>query len=432
MRWIAAHPVVYYVLAVVAAFVAFVLVVVHPLFLLLCVVILAGMVPIHLRARKVTARASRPARELQSAGDDRALPARSDSGSSVSLPARPEADPQPTQLDTVRNSEPPSANDAPAPLVAPQPEPRPTDAAATPATHADSSGSSAPARPEASSAPGIPTVSVVPLSDSHPTDTAATPAPHVESSALERRETPSPRLVSIETPEDDRRVARRAAQEDRRVARRVAQEARREAREARRAAKERQKAFAQWQAEQAPYDVAVGFARRLVTREGVPSGAMLRPTEVAVWSGEAGLVSPQRTPGHYVGASTGTSFHVAKGVTFRVGASRGTFIRGEEVQAVTDHGTVTVTNTRVIFRGATTTREWAHSKVLGMDHTEDGRTVLIHVSNRQKVSGVKTTSADFAVALAVCLEALNATPAGVLEQVEAAAEEHRQLQPATE
>jgi hypothetical protein len=101
----------------------------------------------------------------------------------------------------------------------------------------------------------------------------------------------------------------------------------------------------------------------------------------------AQYLEPRRQPGHYTGRSSGWSFPVVKGVRYRVGASRGTYVPGPEEVTSTDVGTFVITSQRCVFVGSRRTTEWAYSKLIGMslDYT-DG--VLISVSNRQKPSGV--------------------------------------------
>jgi hypothetical protein len=41
---------------------------------------------------------------------------------------------------------------------------------------------------------------------------------------------------------------------------------------------------------------------------------------------------------------SGWSFRVARGVYYRVAASRGTYVPGPELQTVIDYGTATITN----------------------------------------------------------------------------------------
>ncbi|MDP9116033.1 MAG: hypothetical protein M3O28_01995 [Actinomycetota bacterium] len=92
--------------------------------------------------------------------------------------------------------------------------------------------------------------------------------------------------------------------------------------------------------------------------------------------------------GHYVGGCSGVSLHIAKGVNYRVGGTRGHYVPGPEIQTPVDRGQVSVTSQRVAFTGTRTTREWLYSKMIGADSSSDDHTVLLHVSNRQKISGL--------------------------------------------
>lgn len=100
----------------------------------------------------------------------------------------------------------------------------------------------------------------------------------------------------------------------------------------------------------------------------------------------AGLVEPRRQRGHYQGGSRGVSVRVAKGVTYRVGAHRGTFVQGDEVPTLIDEGVGVITNQRAVFQGSKQTREWAFAKLIGVQH--DAGLTMLHVSNRQKASGL--------------------------------------------
>src|SRR4051812_23241761 len=64
------------------------------------------------------------------------------------------------------------------------------------------------------------------------------------------------------------------------------------------------------------------------------------------------LVEVQRGPGHYTGGYSGFSFRITKGVRYNVGGSRGTYVQGAEQLKVTDEGSVTVTDQRVVFVGS--------------------------------------------------------------------------------
>jgi hypothetical protein len=99
-----------------------------------------------------------------------------------------------------------------------------------------------------------------------------------------------------------------------------------------------------------------------------------------------GLIEPRRQRGRYEGGSHGVSLRIANGVSYRVGAHRGTFVEGDEVSTLVDEGVGVVTDRRVVFQGSQQTREWAFAKLIGVQHGA-GLTML-HVSNRQMVSGL--------------------------------------------
>jgi len=150
-----------------------------------------------------------------------------------------------------------------------------------------------------------------------------------------------------------------------------------------------QKALAAWQQRGQDLEEMLGAVRNENgTRDGVT--LMLKKDERAfrVLQGSA-LIEPRRLPGHWEGRSQGFSLRVAKGVRYRVGASRGHYVAGDEVPTPIDAGTVTITDQRVVFQGPKATREWAFSKVLGLQHVDARRSpwTAIQVSNRQKTSG---------------------------------------------
>lgn len=101
----------------------------------------------------------------------------------------------------------------------------------------------------------------------------------------------------------------------------------------------------------------------------------------------APLIEPRRGAGHYEGGSSGFSFHVMKGVTYRVGQQRGTYVQGPENETIIDQGTLAILSTRVVFVGQKQSREWDFAKLNGYVHMTDAPFTTLSVSNRQKVSG---------------------------------------------
>jgi len=89
------------------------------------------------------------------------------------------------------------------------------------------------------------------------------------------------------------------------------------------------------------------------------SGFVLKPGEAAyLVLGGAALVEGNRLPGRWSGGSQGVSFRVMRGVSYRVGGTRGTYTQGDETLAAIDTGRVLVTNERAVFAGDLQTREW--------------------------------------------------------------------------
>jgi hypothetical protein len=100
------------------------------------------------------------------------------------------------------------------------------------------------------------------------------------------------------------------------------------------------------------------------------------------------LTETRRAPGHYQGGYQGFSFRIAKGVRYHVGGTRGTYTPGEERPTAIDNGTASITTQRVLFQGAKQAREWAFSKLIGVQNDPKLSWTSIQVSNRQKTSGI--------------------------------------------
>ena len=126
--------------------------------------------------------------------------------------------------------------------------------------------------------------------------------------------------------------------------------------------------------------------------DSVPNRLMQQKGEHTLWTATAIFHETGRTPSHYVGGSSGVSIPVVAGVRFRVGATQGTIIPGEELQMDKDQGVVMLTTQRLIFTGPTKTQEWNFDKLLQLSTNEDQTDYFINVANRQKTSGVRFDS----------------------------------------
>ena len=190
---------------------------------------------------------------------------------------------------------------------------------------------------------------------------------------------------------------------------------------AKRAAKKAQKLHNQqlteWQQEQEILNHALEvFTSASKGEEPHDQSLVQKDGELVLWTGTAVFHEAGRTPSRYVGGSQGFSIPIVAGIRYRVSATKGTLVPGEEMQIDKDQGFVKLTNQRLIFSGSVATTEWAFSKLLSAVRTEGGNDYLLGVSNRKKTSGLRFTATDgplfarlFAMALYSYEEGIPAT-----------------------
>ncbi|MEI8231793.1 MAG: hypothetical protein WCG32_04435 [Actinomycetes bacterium] len=106
------------------------------------------------------------------------------------------------------------------------------------------------------------------------------------------------------------------------------------------------------------------------------------------------LTEFKSTGSSYSGGYGGVSFRVAKGVRLNTGKTGGTSKRDPETSQPIDSGELTVTNQRVVFSGANQVRVFDLDKVVNMEAGDNGITVSISVSNRERTSGLASTNMD--------------------------------------
>jgi hypothetical protein len=137
-------------------------------------------------------------------------------------------------------------------------------------------------------------------------------------------------------------------------------------------------------------DAAKTFEGETASEAGSDCPVALKKGERVYMVGQGcALVEPRRGPGHWQGFNQGVSVHVpgTKSMRYRVGATRGTYIQGEERPTAIDTGVVVITNQRAVFMGEKQTREWSWAKLIGLTHAADAPWTAISVNNRQKTSG---------------------------------------------
>lgn len=106
---------------------------------------------------------------------------------------------------------------------------------------------------------------------------------------------------------------------------------------------------------------------------------MTKKDEVVHLETNAGLMKEVAVR-EWRGGTSGVSFRIAKGVSYRTGAIRGkSVVVGTELQ-VADSGVLAVTSQRIAYMGNKTI-ELSYAKLMNLDVFSDG--VRVHVSNRQ-------------------------------------------------
>ncbi|MEV6810572.1 hypothetical protein [Micromonospora sp. NPDC051296] len=97
-----------------------------------------------------------------------------------------------------------------------------------------------------------------------------------------------------------------------------------------------------------------------------------------------------------------------------------------------DAGTVVLTDRRVIFLGARGKREWAYAKLAGLLHDRSSPSSLMHVVNRQRISGLYLPSASapgFRFNLALALADAREQRPLLIAHLDGLLAQHRSAQP---
>ena len=126
--------------------------------------------------------------------------------------------------------------------------------------------------------------------------------------------------------------------------------------------------------------ISEAFSDAAKGEDAVENFLVNKPGECVLWHGQGTLHETGRSPGQYVGSSSGFSIPVVAGVRYRVGAMRGTFVPGSESQVYKETGEVFLTTTRVLFNGSSNTKEWDFAKWTGASTNADESDLsLIHI-----------------------------------------------------
>ncbi|MBP9665196.1 MAG: hypothetical protein KBD94_11280 [Pyrinomonadaceae bacterium] len=111
------------------------------------------------------------------------------------------------------------------------------------------------------------------------------------------------------------------------------------------------------------------------------SGIILQRAEIDYLNFAASLLEERVVNRQIVGRSSGMSFRLMKGVSYRVGQSRGQILSQTGIVPISDGGFV-VTNQRLIFSGDRKSVNAPLGKILDVDFYKDG--LRFSLTNRQK------------------------------------------------
>ena len=120
---------------------------------------------------------------------------------------------------------------------------------------------------------------------------------------------------------------------------------------------------------------------------------LLQRNEVPHWMEAASLLEVTVVAKRFIGASSGLSIRIAKGLTYRVGQSRGQLLTDKEVRAVSD-GVLVITNNRLIFQGDRKSFQIRLDKLLNAQLHTDGISVTGESGTPKVLKFSKTGNRD--------------------------------------
>jgi hypothetical protein len=148
-----------------------------------------------------------------------------------------------------------------------------------------------------------------------------------------------------------------------------------------------QQALSNWQAERDEAQHLVELATALGTGTN-DTELILQKDEMLIGSvRNASLIEEREVGAHFVGGAQGVSIPIGsiggRSVRYRVGGMRGHRVAGVPTPTAIDVGEFFVTDQRLIFEGAKSSKECKLDKLISVHHVEPGE-ITIAVSNREK------------------------------------------------
>lgn len=150
----------------------------------------------------------------------------------------------------------------------------------------------------------------------------------------------------------------------------------------------------------APFTARIVRARQISASllghpSAVPTNVNLKPNETC-WFRTPATLYEERTIRKYVGGSRGVSIRIMKGVSYRVGSSRGYSVPVSEVVPVCT-GDFYITSQRCLFIGPRKTVSVAHKDLLSFDAFDDG--MQLHHDQSSKLQVFKFSDGELGAAV---------------------------------
>ena len=126
--------------------------------------------------------------------------------------------------------------------------------------------------------------------------------------------------------------------------------------------------------------------------------AIMEPGERPLWAESASLIEEQVIKRGWQGGSRGVRVRVAKGVSVRLGATKGTYTRQKGMVPVSQ-GQLILTTKRLIFNGTPKIFATRLDRIMTFEASKDIVTCAIERSERLKIFRLENESGDFVEAI---------------------------------
>lgn len=147
--------------------------------------------------------------------------------------------------------------------------------------------------------------------------------------------------------------------------------------------------LAVWQAVDTELSQFVQEVDEALPAVGPPGITLAAGEHLVAQFDQVGLMEPHRGRGTYQGGYAGVSLPSVGGFRPRIGATKGHYVAGPEVQQVVDHGPVVITTQRIVFTGSLHAMTWPLAKLLGVQAAQGSpTTTMLPVEGREKVDSL--------------------------------------------